>query len=210
MPLKSVTPILYVSDFPRSMAYFTERLGFRKLWTWGEPPSFGAVARDKVELFLSLGGQGTPGTWMCIFVEDVDTLHEEFLAKGAVIRVPPRDEPWCLREMQVECPDGHVLRFGHPIATAPERVIERRELRVRLETRLASVLEDLAVHCGRGVGPLLEEILLHSFEPVQGEAGLSSASAFREKTFALIEQLKKKHGIDYDTHASYGFVEKAR
>lgn len=208
MSIQHITPILYVSDFGRGMSYFVEKLGFRKLWDWGDPPGFGAVGRDKVEIFLCLEGQGKPGTWMSVFVEDVDALYEEFTAKGAVIPVPPRDEPWGMREMHVECPDGHILRFGHGITTAPQRVIERRDLAVRIETRLASVLEDLAVHSGRSVGQLLEDIVLHSFEPVQGEEGVSSASAYTAKTFGVIEALKKKHGIDYGTHASYGFVEK--
>lgn len=208
MAVHNLVPILYVTDFARSMSYFTDVLGFKKLWDWGSPPSFGAVARDKIEIFLCLNGQGQPGTWMSIFVDDVDDLHAEIAAKGAVIPMAPRDEPWGMREMHVECPDGHILRFGHGISHAPERVIERRELPVRIESRLASVLEDLAAQSGRNVGQLLEEIVLHSFEAVKGEHGTMTPSPHREKTFRQIEELKKKHGIDYDTHANYGFVEK--
>lgn len=207
--VQHITPILYASDFQRSMSYFVDKLGFRKLWDWGAPPSFGAVGRDKVEIFLCQGRQGQTGTWMFVFVDNADALHEEFTAKGADISVAPRNEPWGMREMHVQCPDGHILRFGHGIASAPERVIERRELGARMETRLASVLEDLAAHSGRSVSQLLEDVVLHSFEPVPGQEGVSSASAYTAKTFELIEQLKKKHGIDYDTHASYGFIEKA-
>jgi catechol 2,3-dioxygenase-like lactoylglutathione lyase family enzyme len=208
MSIQGLTPILYVSDFAKTCDYFVRQLGFRKLWDWGTPPSFGAVARDKVEIFLSLGGQGQPGTWLCVFVEDIDTLHAEFTAKGAIIPVPPRNEPWCMREMHVACPDGHVLRFGQGIPSAPERVVERRDLAVRMETRLAAVLEELAAQSGRNVGQLLEEIVLHSFEPVEGQEGVSSASAYTAGTFRRIEELKQKHGIDYDTHACYGFVER--
>jgi catechol 2,3-dioxygenase-like lactoylglutathione lyase family enzyme len=208
MTVQHITPILYVSDFARGMSYFVEKLGFRRLWDWGDPPTFGAVGRDQVEIFLSLHGQGKPGTWMSIFVDDVDALYEEFTGRGAVIPMAPENKPWGMSEMHVECPDGHILRFGHGIGSAPERVIERRDLPVRIEKRLASVLEDLAVHSGRSVGQLLEDIVLHSFEPVPGKERVSSASAYTAKTFGVIEELKKKHGIDYDTHASYGFVEK--
>ncbi|HEY3235222.1 MAG TPA: bleomycin resistance family protein [Polyangiaceae bacterium] len=206
--LQNLVPILYVSDFARTMAYFTEALGFKKLWDWGSPPSFGAVGRDKVEIFLCRGDQGKPGTWMSIFVDDVDELHDEIVAKGAVIVMAPRDESWGMREMHVECPDGHILRFGHGIPSAPERIVERRELPVRMESRLASVLEDLAAQTDRNVGELLEEIVLHSFERLEGEEELTTPSPHTAKTFRLIEALKKKHGIDYDTHANYGFVEK--
>ncbi len=208
MIVQNLVPILYASDFARTMAYFNEQLGFRKLWDWGEPPSFGAVGRDRAEIFLCQGAQGAPGTWMSIFVDDVDELYEEIKGKGAVIPVAPQNEPWGMREMHVECPDGHILRFGHGVSTAPERVVERRTLPARLETRLAGVLEDLASETQRSVGELLEEIVLHSFERLDGKEGNVCPPPHSPKTFRLIEELKQKHGIDYDTHANYGFVEK--
>ena len=49
----------------------------------------------------------------------------------------------------------------------------------------------------------LEETLLHTFERV----GDSVASPYTLAALDHIGKLKKKHGIDYDTHASYRFVE---
>jgi len=201
MNVDHLIPILYAEDFGRSVDYFTQKLGFEKLWDWGDPPGFGAVRRDKVEIFVCQGGQGAPGTWLSVFVEDVDALYEEFSKNGATILQPPQNEPWGMREMQVQTPDRHVLRFGRGLPTAPERIIERRDVPVRLETRLASVLEELASKSGRSVGALLEDVVLHSFES-------PAVAAFDSRDHALIEELKKKHGVDYDTHASYGFVEK--
>src|SRR3954468_20934882 len=77
MNLTGVTPILYASDFARSMDYFVDKLGFRKLWDWGTPPTFGAVGRGHIELFLCFGSQGQPGTWLSIFLDDVDELHAD-------------------------------------------------------------------------------------------------------------------------------------
>jgi hypothetical protein len=48
------------------------------------------------------------------------------------------------------------------------------------------------------VGGCLEEILLHTNDGV----GPHTAAQLRH-----IVKLKEKHGIDYDTHASYRFVE---
>jgi hypothetical protein len=209
MVVTGVTPILYASEFQRTMDYFVEKLGFRKLWDWGTPPTFGAVARDRTEIFLCQGGQGRPGSWMSVFVDDVDELHEELVKTGAVVTHGPANESWGMREMHVECPDGHILRFGHGIPTAEERVVERRAIDARMETRLAAVLEELAQRTGRSLGQLLEEVVLHSFERVEGKDGHScSATPHTARTFKLIEELKKKHGVDYETHASYGFVEK--
>src|ERR1700734_1675949 len=69
-----------------------------KKWDWGTPPSFGSVARGKVEIFLSEGGQGQAGVWMSIFTEDVDALHVEYKKGGAIIRQPPTNMPWGERE----------------------------------------------------------------------------------------------------------------
>jgi hypothetical protein len=209
MKVTGLTPVLYASDFGRLMDHFVDKLGFRKLWDWGSPPTFGAVARDHAEIFLCQGGQGQPGTWLSVFVDDVDELHEELLKRGATIRSGPTNEPWGMREMQVECPDGHILRLGHEVPQAEERIVERRTIEARIESRLASVLEELAVRSGVNLGQLLEDIVLHSFERVEGKDGHScSATPYTAKTFELIAELKTKHGVDYEAHANYGFVER--
>jgi hypothetical protein len=51
----------------------------------------------------------------------------------------------------------------------------------------------------------VEEILLHTNEPL----GDGVASPHTKRTLAHIQELKQKHGIDYDSHGSYRFVEKA-
>jgi hypothetical protein len=93
-----VVPILNVKNFALSMDYYVSKLGFTKKWDWGTPPSFGSVARGKVEIFLSEGGQGQAGVWMSIFTEDVDALHVEYKKGGAIIRQPPTNMPWGVRE----------------------------------------------------------------------------------------------------------------
>jgi uncharacterized glyoxalase superfamily protein PhnB len=113
------TPILNVKDMQASMDYYVQKLGFEKKWDWGEPPTFGCVKRGKVEIFLCEGGQGQPGMWMSIFMDDVDELYEEYKKSGATILEPPRDCPWQTREMLVEDLDGHRFRMsGEPIGAA--------------------------------------------------------------------------------------------
>jgi len=99
---------------------------------------------------------------------------------------------------------GYRLNFGHhlPAAGAPLK-IERVGVPVRLEKRLAALLQDLAAHKKMSVDSCLEEILLHTSEPL----GDGVASPHTKRTLAYIQELKKKHGLDYDTHASYRFVE---
>jgi uncharacterized glyoxalase superfamily protein PhnB len=112
-------PILSVKDVAASIRYYVERLGFKKHWDWGEPPTFGAVTRDDVEIYLCRDTQGNPGTWIYVAVQDVDALYAELLSTGADIRQPPTNLPWHMRELNVADPDGHRLRFGTPTSQPP-------------------------------------------------------------------------------------------
>jgi len=109
---EEVVPILNVKDLPASMDYYVQKLGFEKLWDWGEPPTFGCVRRGKVEIFFCQGGQGQPGTWMSIFMGDVDALYEEYKNRGATILEPPQNYPCGMREMLVGDLDDHRFRIG--------------------------------------------------------------------------------------------------
>src|SRR5215831_5285225 len=110
-----LTPIFYVRDLAEAMSYYTEKLLFKRLWDWGQPPSFGAVKLGNVEIFFCHQGQGHPGTWLCIFVDDVDDYCERITRLGAEVIHGPIDEPWGMREIHVRDPNQHVLRFGHGI-----------------------------------------------------------------------------------------------
>ena len=104
-----VNPIFRVSDIEASLDYYLNKLGFKI--TFRTEDFFASVARDRCNIFLSVGDQGHFGTWVWIGVGDVELVHKEFVAKGAKIRHPPTNYPWAL-EMQVEDPDGNILRIG--------------------------------------------------------------------------------------------------
>ena len=48
----------------------------------------------------------------------VDDLYGDYQQRGAIIRQPPTNFLWGVREMNVEDPDGHRLRIGSD-ATGP-------------------------------------------------------------------------------------------
>ncbi len=106
---ETANPILNVGDLLVSVSYYVETLGFISA-EWGNNV-FTSVNRDRAGIYLCQGGQGRPGTWVWIGVEDVATLYEEYTTSGARILRPPQNYPWAF-EMHVEDPDGHVLRFG--------------------------------------------------------------------------------------------------
>ena len=51
MNAKHVTPILNVSNIVESFAWF-EKLGWKKGWDWGDPPTFGGVCSGKCEVTM--------------------------------------------------------------------------------------------------------------------------------------------------------------
>jgi catechol 2,3-dioxygenase-like lactoylglutathione lyase family enzyme len=114
---ENAAPILRVRDLAASVRYYVDVLGFTNA-EWAMP-EFTLVTRDRAGLYLCQGGQGQPGTWAWIGVDDVAQLHDEYRLAGARLRGQPRNYPWAY-ELQVEDPDGHVLRFGsEPRADLP-------------------------------------------------------------------------------------------
>jgi len=104
-----IDPILRVSDMARSVAYYVDVLGFANA-PWGTD-EFTHVGRDGRGIYLCREGQGRGGAWVWVGVSDVRALHAVYRERGATIRSEPANLPWAL-EMQVEDPDGNVLRFG--------------------------------------------------------------------------------------------------
>jgi catechol 2,3-dioxygenase-like lactoylglutathione lyase family enzyme len=104
---EGVTPILRVKDLTASIDYYVKVLGFKIDF---HETGFVSVSRDRGCIFLVQGDQGHPGAWVWIGVADVDSLFDEYETKGA-IRHSPTNYHWAC-EMQIEDPDGNVLRLG--------------------------------------------------------------------------------------------------
>ena len=197
-------PTLKVADVRLAFEYYSKKLGFRLDFAEGDTPDFAGVSLGKAQVFLSRGSPSTQGCSVYFVVGDADELHEFHRSNGVAIAVPPADRPYGLRDYTVRDLDGYSLTFGHYIYTAgPPVKIERVEVPVRIEKRLAALLRDLAEHKRMSIDGCLEEILLHTCEPF----GDGVASPHTRRTLRYIQELKKKHGIDYDCHAGYRFVE---
>jgi len=142
MSIEGITPILNVSDVPQSFAWFESlgwKRGFA--WNSGGiiadaadrnehgAAGFGSVCVKQAQIFLCHGGQGSRGTrmprwpgddetdgvWMSWWVdslESLDALHETAKRLGYTITMPPKDEPWGVREFHLRHPDGHMFRVS--------------------------------------------------------------------------------------------------
>lgn len=197
-------PILPVTDVAGAVDFYVDKLGFEQGFLYGDPPHFAGVNLGEVQLFLMKTSEPSPGGGAAFVVEDADTLFEFQRAQGVEVLEPPGDRDYGLRDYVVRDLEGHPISFGHYIYTSgPPVEIERVDVPVRLEKRLAALLHDLAEHKRMSVDSCLEEILLHTSEPL----GDGVASPHTQTTLRYIQELKRKHGIDYDCHASYRFFE---
>ena len=120
-------PLLAVHDMARSLAFYSDVLGFQVGWRWSDStesflsdgdqsiPDTALVVRDGVQFIL--GSQGVSGTWLHLDVNsahELDELHAEWSDRGAEIAEPPAVRPWGMYEMRIVDPDGHTFRVSAP------------------------------------------------------------------------------------------------
>jgi len=192
---------LAVSDIAAAVEFYTKKLGFQQAFSWGEPPTFAGVNLGKVQMFLEKGSPTPSSETGAVYfiVGDADQLYEFHRANGVEIAQVIDDRPYGIRDYTVRDMYGYYLVFGHQLLNAgPPIKIQRVDVPVRLEKRLAALLQDLAIHKRMSVDSCLEEMLLHTNEGV---------GPHTKTTLHHIQALKKKYGIDYDSHASYRFAE---
>jgi catechol 2,3-dioxygenase-like lactoylglutathione lyase family enzyme len=190
---------LPVENLTAAIEFYVTKLGFRLGFLWGEPPFFAGISLGEVEIFLKEDTPAPNAGAVIFMVGDADALYGFHLANGVEVVEPIADREYGIRDYAVKDLYGYRLVFGHHIYTVGPKIrIERVDVPVRLEKRLAGLLQDLAAHKRMTVGSCLEEILLHTNEGVEPHT---------KSQLRYIEELKKKHGIDYDSHGSYRFVE---
>ena len=128
--LASAVPQFSVSDVLATVHYYRDRLGFAVGDLVADPPEWGAVGRDDVELFFSrlpAGASSHPriralGAYDAYFrVSGIDQLAAEFRDRGAVIRDGPTNRVYDVREVVIEDLNGLVLAFGEPISSVAAR-----------------------------------------------------------------------------------------
>jgi catechol 2,3-dioxygenase-like lactoylglutathione lyase family enzyme len=114
---KLAVPLVHVSSSAVAEDFYCNRLGFQLEFAHradeAKPyPCYMGWSRDRIWIHASsFAGDGVSGSVVNFIVDDVDSLHAEFLAKGVPIAVAPVDQTWGSREMYVRDPDNNCLRF---------------------------------------------------------------------------------------------------
>ncbi len=118
--LGKAVPSLPVRSCVDSLAWYCEKLGFRKDFDDAvlgrDEILFAGVSRD--EFHITLNQHDEQGCIVIVGcdVADVDALYEELKERGVEILLRPQDEPWGERHMAIVDPDGNELHFSSPIA----------------------------------------------------------------------------------------------
>ena len=138
MPINTLVPELYCSDFQRSLAFYTGVLGFSVLYTRPEE-RFAYLDREGAQIMIEqstdpartwLTGELTPpygrGINLQIKARDVDALYAAVQAAQAPIFLA-MEEKWYRRDATllgnrqflVLDADGYLLRFFQDLGTRP-------------------------------------------------------------------------------------------
>ncbi len=124
----TIAPYFLVDDVVATAEYYAEKLGFHYERLWGDPPAFCMVKRCGIVIMLSQlrlqPGAARPNrladpeseAWDAyIWTENADSLRAEFGAKGVKIARDICDQPYGMRDFDIEDCNGYRLCFGHDI-----------------------------------------------------------------------------------------------
>jgi catechol 2,3-dioxygenase-like lactoylglutathione lyase family enzyme len=113
--LTGTAAVLTVRDIEKSIAYYRDALGFAVAFQYGEPTFYAGLCRDEAALHLIAANKTKrlPGHGgVAVFVDDVDALHAELVAREAKVLKPPQDYDYGMREFDVVDLDNNQLFFG--------------------------------------------------------------------------------------------------
>jgi uncharacterized glyoxalase superfamily protein PhnB len=110
--MRTIMPELPLDNVPSGVAYYRDVLGFKVNYAQHD---IGVMDRDEVRLLLIARTERHTGIASAyVYVEDVNALHAEFVAKGANVQGDPVSQPWGLREFPVFDLEGNQITFGQP------------------------------------------------------------------------------------------------
>lgn len=119
--LKQAVPQLPTGDINKTADFFELKLGFTIAQKYPEQGHL-ILYRDNAELQFwqaptEEGAKAIAMQSSCyIRVHAINELYEEFKSNGAPFGYELTEQPWGMKEMQVNDPYGNAIRFGESIA----------------------------------------------------------------------------------------------
>lgn len=115
-----IAPQFFSTDIPATLAYYNDKLGFECVGTWMDPPVYAIVQRDghAIHFRCAEPPAANPDKYAdelldaYLHIEDADTLHAEYAARGVEFTRTLGNTPWNSREFVVKDCDGRLLAFG--------------------------------------------------------------------------------------------------
>lgn len=119
-------PQLFVANMDASCDFFTRRMGFSIVFTYGEPPFYVQVKRDVALLNLRCidrpvidagrrdGEELLSAAVTVATSEEIKHLFLEFQAEGVTFFQGLKKQPWGAKNFIVKDPDGNLLLFAGP------------------------------------------------------------------------------------------------
>jgi len=115
-------PQLFVADLQAASEFYVNKLGFKVVFSYGEPPFYAQIARDGGRLnlrrvsgtvfdggFRSREGDAISAT---LTLDDARPLFLEFQKAGVAFHQTLRTEPWGARTFIVKDLDGNLIAFA--------------------------------------------------------------------------------------------------
>jgi len=118
--IRQIAPVFFTMDIPRTLAYYSEKLGFECQGTWHDPPVYAIVTRDEHAIHFRCADppKANPDKYAdelldaYFSVGAVDAFHAEFAGKGVEFTRNIENTPWQSREFVMKDCDGRLLAFG--------------------------------------------------------------------------------------------------
>ncbi len=123
--LTDLRPMISVPDLGVAAAFYRDQLGFTPGATFGEPPTWCALSRDRFELMFTTFDHRTArlpyagdGRSLYFDTNDVVGLHAEFRERGVACS-DLRVTAYGMKEFDLRDPNGVELWFAQPTDEPP-------------------------------------------------------------------------------------------
>jgi len=117
---------LFVADIQASCDFYTQKLGFKVSFAYGEPPFYAQVARDQALLNLRLVREPVfagdireregllSATITLASSDEIKQLYLSYQETGVPFQQSLKKEPWGARTFVLTDPDGNYILFAGP------------------------------------------------------------------------------------------------